>query len=192
MFIIILLIRKYYVKMESLLHKVLKLLCPCDYANFANININYQNPDALVAFRGPKPYLNQILDYSRVSPEDYDYVPEKIKNRLSKVWIPTKFFRTYYTLDLTRYVENNSFKFTNTDQVCYRYCLICGCDRLDDPEFRDAWDTNKFRINIGLMCCASQKCKTVVSKHMINGFYLSVIDFPLILQQNMKQSTLVM
>lgn len=66
--------------MEPLLVKVAKLLCPKEYADLANINYKFESPFLLEEIRGPKEYLRDILGYSYVPEEDYEFVPENIKN----------------------------------------------------------------------------------------------------------------
>ncbi|XWV25553.1 putative ORFan [Tupanvirus deep ocean] len=161
--------------MESLLHKTLKLLCPSDFANFANINIEFQNPEIIISVRGKKPYLNEILDYSYVRPEDYDCVPEKIKHKLVKV---NSLHANYYTFDLTRYEEGNPYRITKNGQVFYKNCVICGSDRLTNNVFRNAWDSDNIIGRIDLKTCSKDRCTSIVHSHLFHYGAMSFFEYP--------------
>lgn len=159
--------------MEPLLVKVTKLLSPKEYADLANINYKFESPFLLEGIRGQKEYLRDILDYSYVPEEDYEFVPENLKNELTKV----EYFGTvYYTLDLTRYWRYNKRRTVGSNLICYKKCLYCGKDRFKDEKNKNIWKSGGINAGVSLTHCEARSCCDLLLKHFarVNNGYTTL------------------
>lgn len=53
------------------------------------------------------------------------------------------------------FLKNNPIKCSGGNQICYRYCIVCGVDRFPGRDFDD---TSRPRIGESLIGCFNYKC----------------------------------